>query len=320
MGIDNLLAASLMADVNRAYQDNPWYSAGSQIAEAPIQYNPYVDKPGNWITAGLLKGIAGGLSEGLGEAGTTDTLRPKFTSLAESLGPAGAGYLKLVQSSDWNPRGDMGPLVQALQAKEMSDAVLAKQNEIMLRALMERSNKLFDFNLENGLSAGVVPGVPAKYTKEALEEQKSLDTASKLQKTIGSAFDDFLTINPLAANIPLSDDSAKSDAARAMIVAEIQKNWKGPMSDQDVKRIEGLLPYSYDSVDRLAIKKAKMMEFLGANAGGTPVLDRYRLKEDAATMRQAMGNGPMPKPKPSDFKTKEEFIAAGRAWEAANGN
>jgi hypothetical protein len=106
---------------------------------------------------------------------------------------------------------------------------------------------------------------------------------------IDSAYETTAKLGSVESGIPYTTANATFDAARAAIVSSLQSNWKGPMSDQDTKRIEPLLPDKLDSVERIAEKKKQMMALLFANSKPTPIL--RSLGEAPAIPSEAIATG-----------------------------
>lgn len=116
--------------------------------------------------------------------------------------------------------------------------------------------------------------VPKTLQGKAIAELQNRDKLRNAYDVIGGAYDTTAKVSSMASMVPYSDAAASFDSANAAIMGAIQANWKGPMSDADMRRMSGLLPKSLDTVDRLAIKKNQMMELLRNNTLPTPMLNR----------------------------------------------
>lgn len=118
--------------------------------------------------------------------------------------------------------------------------------------------------------------LPKDLQGKAMEERGILESLGKAEKTLGDSYD---TVAKVGFELnPLSADKADREAAKSTIMSTVAANWKGPMSDSDLKRMEGLMPSEWDTEAQVAKKKQAMIALVKANAKPTPILEGFGMK------------------------------------------
>ena len=117
--------------------------------------------------------------------------------------------------------------------------------------------------------------------RKAIAEQGFVQDLAKGKKKIGGAYDTFAGTGAVMGSMPFTVTKAQVDAAESQIMASLQSNWKGPMSDTDLKRIGGVMPSVTDTVAQTKAKKKEMLNLLETNAKPTPTLDGFKIPKEA---------------------------------------
>lgn len=167
------------------------------------------------------------------------------------------------------------PQVQANAEALFGQLEVAKQNAMMQ---FQQAVQVNPSIMQADQMTKQIMRLPKELRNKALEEKGIAEQLQTGMNNIGSAFDKINEIGTLSANIPFSEAKATVDAAKSSIMAAIQANWKGPMSDSDLKRIDGLLPVSTDTVAQNRARKAELLKVLETNSKATPILDGFGIK------------------------------------------
>ncbi len=118
--------------------------------------------------------------------------------------------------------------------------------------------------------------LPKDLQGKAMEERGIIESLGKAEKVLGDSYD---TVAKVGFELnPLSADKADREAAKSTIMSTVAANWKGPMSDSDLKRMEGLMPSEWDTKAQVAKKKQAMIALVKANAKPTPILEGFGMK------------------------------------------
>lgn len=120
--------------------------------------------------------------------------------------------------------------------------------------------------------------LPKELQKQAFEEKGIYENLQKAKQNIGEAFDKIGGTGYISSKVPFSTNRAAVQAAKSAIMAAVQANWKGPMSDTDLLRIDGLMPEESDTPKQIESIKAEMLKVLDTNAKPTPMLQGFGLK------------------------------------------
>lgn len=119
--------------------------------------------------------------------------------------------------------------------------------------------------------------VENNYINERKEKAVELEKAKELAKRertlipvlnlLNDSYDTASEIGSANFFNPLSTDRAKFSASVSSIMPSLQAMWKGPMSDSDMKRLQGLLPDWNDTAEQIQVKKQEMLQIVSANSG-----------------------------------------------------
>ena len=117
--------------------------------------------------------------------------------------------------------------------------------------------------------------VPLKYQEEAIKETGVIQELDDAKEVVGGAYDTTAKIGTGDSYTPFTNTAAAFNAAKSNIETAVQSNWKGVMSEGDVKRMKGLLPDKYDTIERIGTKKTEMLRFLENNSKPVPFLKQF---------------------------------------------
>lgn len=310
------LAALLIKDISG--YSNPYLQAAQTVA-AQEPY-PYKMSMGEALASGAIQGLmTGGLTAYGKHRAEEDYYKPLADALAKPT------YEEQVAALQGNPElQDFANTYQLYgqfqkqeqeQRKQEEEADMARElmkTQLGLQADIEKARALGPINAENAYNQAKMlqpleleksraqaaisasnresyqDAINERYNARMLAgEQANAQQFDKSKEIIGNAYDTTKGVHSFNAMMPYTDAAAQFDSARAAIVSSLQASWKGPMSDQDMKRIEPLLPTKLDDQSRIEIKKNQMLELLRNNAKPTPILSgRAQLAGDAAPPRQ----------------------------------
>lgn len=111
--------------------------------------------------------------------------------------------------------------------------------------------------------------VPPAQQAAAYKEMGSIQDRDKAKQLIS---DSLRTIGKEGFAIMGTQGKAQREAAKSTIMTALQKSWKGPMSDSDMKRIQGLLGSEYNTEAQVGKINEQFMKLLDANSPATPIL------------------------------------------------
>lgn len=271
---------------------DPYYAMARGIGS--IQYKPTTNEEALYMPAlqGLITGALSGVGRENARQSQYEDLRSSPLIQALYQNSDTNPYASESAPSDWTSRSGKNDLIlAAIQA----DA-LQRENERKAQAQsqLENSAALQGLNISDG-NVSVIPGAleslrNVSLAREGLNPEdssgfgkagqtallKERATASKAdsaESVIKDAFDDIKNVDPVQQFNPLSTDYAKMNSAQSAIMTAIQSQWKGPMSDQDVKTVSGLIPGKLTNDQQADILESRLLGVLKANREGTPILD-----------------------------------------------
>lgn len=285
-----------------ALQQDPWYMSGLGIAKTPL---PQAHTNADAIWGPALQGLISGALMGYGKndayQSAYDKIKtnPLMSALTASGAPVAQGefdYSQPDMPEGWTPEAAKPQLILAALAKQQSDEEEQRKRDLqeqikakielatnpdIINAEVSQANRIAEGradaqkNLLYGSTSGIpgMEGIPKSLQSEVMKETNTADKLNKNKALLSDSYDTTKNISSVDSMTPFSKDAAKFNAARASILASLQSLWKGPMSDQDMKRIEPLLPEKYDSKERIDEKKSRMLKVIEANTDATPLLD-----------------------------------------------
>jgi hypothetical protein len=166
------------------------------------------------------------------------------------------------------------PQIAANAEKLFGEMEVAKQNQMLEFTQSSVNNPTLQQADE--LTRNIMR-LPKELQNKALEEKGIIEGLNLANDTIGGAFDTVSKIGGIAGNIPFTKSKANVDAAGSQIMSVLVANWKGPMSDTDMKRVQGLMPSVTDTSGQTSVKKQKLLDLMAANAKPTPILKGFNL-------------------------------------------
>jgi hypothetical protein len=118
--------------------------------------------------------------------------------------------------------------------------------------------------------------VPVGSRKDAFKELGFLNKQKYTMSTIDDVFNKIAGVSTLGTLQPYSEDSATFAANKSSLETNVMEPWKGVMSKDDRKSVEGLFPDRFDSKERLIIKRDAMKQALRNIAqNAAPTLSAY---------------------------------------------
>lgn len=169
--------------------------------------------------------------------------------------------------------------LQLAAARSQDPAAKARAQQALGQLQMQYDQYNHQIALQRAALAGSDPVtakisllLPKEQQNEAFAEKGIYDNLQKGKATISDAFKTINDANAMAANVPWSTTKAKVKAAKSAIMTNIQANWKGPMSDSDLERIDGLLGSEWDTSAQGKAREIQLLKVLDANAKATPIL------------------------------------------------
>lgn len=145
--------------------------------------------------------------------------------------------------------------------------------------------------------------IPPEYQKDAMTELGTIDSLEKafseVDTNMDEAFNNSTFRQKLDPKIPyvaeagiapsVSEEAKKYETAAANLTSNVLKIWKGPLDENDARRIvDPYIPDAFDNAETLAAKKRGLKALLAGNSKETPILTSYGIR-----------NKPNPDPSPS---------------------
>lgn len=113
----------------------------------------------------------------------------------------------------------------------------------------------------------------------------NIDTAYRSATTIGS-------LDPTGKSPSYTEAARIYDTAKANLTANVLRIWKGPLDENDARRIvEPFIPNKLDTPESKARKAQGLKNLLAGNATPTPILQLYGIRDRPSTDVQSPGGG-----------------------------
>lgn len=301
----SILAGKLEGENDYLARD-PFYRAGVGVAQQQVAPRTSTEA----FLLPLLQGLGSGALMGYGRKSATDEAYKDYKSspLFNHL----AGYQSEERPENWTiKQAQNDGILAALQGQQ-------EQKEQLMR--MELDQQLQKSLLKDGLAVGEQGIVPLAGYNEAIAEklamQEELKAGIKLQNELKSqdaltrakasldreltpdkaaptlqllsdAYDTTLKISTKSAMSPFGKERAEFQAAVSSIMPALQGLWKGPMSDRDMKTIQGLIPKIGDTKAQVEARKKQMLNLIASQTGGRVPEEAVSFKFGETTTPQA---------------------------------
>ena len=350
--LEQLLAQQLLqeAGTNTATQVGSFFDqigqTGLQMVanDARLPSNERRYSIGDAIGVGLISGLLGGGLGSIGASQRSDNLNAIASILsgvsddADGLEPS--LYKKTTTLRDLYAKNEKENLLR--QANEIEKTLLtnrldrAAQREEEQRALLpELGSSIVPTETKAKLStpedaltpspylSSIAEKVPSKMQGAAIAELGTLQTIEDAFRQIDIAVDSAAknattagTYDPTGMVPSVSEAAKLYDTAKANITANVLKIWKGPLDQNDAKRIiEPYVPDINDTPTTIEAKKRGLKALLAGNAKETPTLEVYGIRTRPsvdAPLSPAIPSNPN-----ADILRKRELFAKIR-WAGGN--
>ncbi len=189
-------------------------------------------------------------------------------------------------------RASMFESADVQQKANLAIAKLEEEKQKNMLSLETAFRTVGPVSTGNVVNDQIVTRVPEKQRAQAYKEFGYLDEYKRSVSSVSDSFDTLRDLPAWSKWIPLTESKARADAAEASIISVVQANWKGPMSDQDVKMVKGIFPSVSDTKAQTDAKKERLLKIMEGNRKPTPVLNLYNIIHPIQEIPQSKGEQP----------------------------